>query len=115
MTIQELIKLADEEINYPGEAILESYWPFADRITDYASTSIVLIEDIYREGSIGHEKKEAVLDGLASMWALVPIPAYLRPLLNPIFRAAMAQLIELIVAWLNELFPDHIWRIEGLY
>lgn len=117
MTFDELLAKADDEIVYPFEKVIEYYWPTSDTLTDYVCVGAIVLEEVYKQDGIGSEKKQALMDGLITLWASVPIPDTLRPILDHIFQIAMSALIDIVVAWLNELFPnkakDAAWSIPS--
>lgn len=112
MTLDKLLALADEQINYPFEEILEKYVPFADHITDYVCLSVVMVEDML-SGGLSTEKKALVTAELKKLWAGVPIPFFLRPFVDPLFEVAVSVIIDGAVKLLNTLFPKG-WIPEQL-
>jgi len=103
MKFEELKALADEQISYPFEAVVEKYWPLADTLSDYICMGIITMEDAFDGDGLGEEKKEALLDGLNRLWDAAPIPFVIKKFLGAILPGIFAWLIDQIVEMMNKL------------
>ena len=116
MTYEELKQLADEQIQYPFERVIEKWWPGADAITDHLCAGVMVIEDAFDGDGIGEEKKAALIDGAMKLWEAAPIPAVVRMFLDGILPGVLSFLIEQIVDLLNKLLTKngtlHLGNIE---
>ena len=110
MTIQEIVQQADEAIHYPFEKIIEKYLPWADSVSDVVCTGIFVMEDVYKGEAMGAQRKQALIEILAALWALAPIPAWAKGLLDKLFVSGMSSLIDKLVAWLNAKFPGGLLK-----
>ena len=103
MTYEELKDLADEQINYPFEKVIEKWWPGADAITDHICAGVIVMQDAFGPEGIGAAKKAALLDALMKLWGAAPIPAVVRMFLDAMLPGVLSFLIEQIVALMHKL------------
>ena len=103
MTFEELKALADSEIEYPFEKIVERYWPFSDTLSDYICMGIITMEDAFDGDGLGVIKKEALMDGLNRLWAAAPIPFVIKTFLGAIMPGIFSWLINQIVGSMHGL------------
>jgi len=104
MKWEELTKLADEEITYPFEAVLERWWPGADTITDQICAGVMVMEDAFDEDGLGEDKKAALIDGLMIQWKRAPIPMVVRTFIDPVLPGVLDMVIEKSVELMRKLF-----------
>jgi len=104
VTLEEILQKADEEIHYPGEEIIERFFPGADRITDYICSFVLTAEDLLQGKGLGESKKVLVMAALETLWAGLPIPLYIKPYLKGLFDVMAASLVDMVVDFLNNLF-----------